>query len=210
MNNKIKIVCIADTHRQHWKIDIPECDIFIFAGDAELDTFKALTDFNDWVGIIKAKHKIVCGGNHDFYLEKRPREELQTYFTNAIYVENESIEIMGIKIWGSPYSVMFNNWAWMMNSAQLAKVWARIPDDTDIVITHSPPFGILDSTPFSKWPCGCPTLLSRMEEIKPKYHIFGHIHNDYGIQVKHGTTFINASLLNDHYKLVNTHHTILY
>ena len=191
---QIKIISVADTHRQHWNINIPECDIFVFAGDAELDSLDALKDFNDWLGTIKAKHKIICGGNHDFYLEERPAEELQTYFTNATYIENESVTIMGIK---------FNNWAWMLNTEELRHVWNTIPDNTDIVITHSPPFGILDSTPFSQWPCGCHHLLNRLNELKPKYHIFGHIHAGYGVATKNGTTYINASILNDHYKLVN-------
>jgi len=210
MSKKIKIISVADTHRQHWKIKIPECDIFIFAGDAEIDSIEALHDFNKWVGTIPAKHKIVTGGNHDFYLADRPAEELQTYFTNAKYVENEAFEIEGIKFWASPYSVKFGKWAWMLKSDQLRHVWNLIPDDTDVVITHSPPFGILDNTPFSQWPCGCPTLLHRIEQLKPKCHIFGHIHNDSGILVKGDTTFINASMLDDYYQLVNSHQTFWY
>ena len=210
MPKKLKIISVADTHRQHWDIKIPECDIFVFAGDGELDSAGALFDFNRWLGTIKAKHKIVSGGNHDFFLAEKPKEELQTYFTNAIYVQNESVEIMGIKFWASPYSVKFGNWAWMLNSQQLEKIWDTIPSDTDIVITHSPPFGILDDTGFSQVPCGCPKLLYKLEEIKPKYHIFGHIHNGSGVYVKGDTTFINASMLDDYYHLVNSHQAFLY
>lgn len=210
----IKIVCISDTHRQHRAMttDITSGDIFIFAGDAEIDTFRALKDFNGWLGELNFKFKIFVAGNHDDYLQKLSTEEKQLFFSNAIYLENSSCKVMGINFWGSPYSPIFNDWAFMLNGKMLKKTWDLIPKKTDIVITHCPPFGILDSTPFSKWPCGCEHLLNRLAIVKPKFHVFGHIHNDAGtFQFEDNTTtFLNCSMLDDHYNYVNEPRIIYY
>jgi Icc-related predicted phosphoesterase len=199
----MRFVCVSDTHRQHWKLEIPIGDIFIFAGDAEIDSFEALKDFNIWLGSVPCKYKIVIGGNHDGYLQSLAMEEKEMFFTNAIYLENSSCQIKGIKFWGSPYSPIFNDWAFMKNGKELKKIWDLIPLKTDIVITHCPPFGIMDNTPFSQWPCGCNHLLNRLTEIKPQFHIFGHIHNGSGETITKNTHFINASILDDYYHLVN-------
>lgn len=203
MKNKLKIVCISDTHRQHFKMEIPDGDILLFAGDAEIDSFDALQDFDDWLGTLNFKHVVVIGGNHDFFTQECNKKDLKYFFTNAIYLENESIQIEGIKIFGSPYSPKFNNWAWMLNAKQLEQIWELIPKDTDILLTHTPPFGILANTEFSKFTLGCPALLRKIEEIKAPYSVFGHIHGGSGVLVTKNTTFINASMLDDYYKYVN-------
>jgi len=202
---KIKVVCVSDSHRQHRKMtdDIPEGDILLFAGDAELDTFEALKDFNDWLGHLKFTHRVVIAGNHDFFTQRCPKEELDLFFTNAIYLQNTSVKLFGINIFGGPYSPTFNKWAWMLNSDRLQQIWELIPKNTNILLTHCPPYGILDHTPFSKWSCGCPHLLKKIEDLKIPYHCFGHIHNDSSVYVKKDTTFINASMLDDYYQYVN-------
>lgn len=199
----VKIVAISDTHRQHWKMTIPDGDILLFCGDAELDSFEALKDFNEWLGTLNFRYKVVIGGNHDFFTEKCNKEELNSFFTNAIYLENDSVQIEGINIFGSPYSPKFNDWAWMLNSNQLEQIWELIPTNTNILITHTPPFGILADTEFSAWPLGCPTLLKKIEYLKIPYHCFGHIHNGSGQLIKKDTHFINCSMLDDYYKYVN-------
>lgn len=199
----MRFVCVSDTHGQHWNLSIPKGDVFIFCGDAEINSPEALRDFNIWLGSIPCTEKIFIAGNHDIYLPSLSFTEIQMTFTNAIYLENSSCEINGIKFWGSPYSPIFNDWAWMLNSSELEKIWSTIPEDTDFLLTHTPPFGILAETPFSKFTLGCPTLLKRVEEIKPDIHCFGHIHNGNGELIKKDTRFINCSVLNDWYKLVN-------
>src|SRR5690606_9104680 len=105
--------------------------------------------------------------------------------------------------WGSPITPYFHNWAFnRKRGAKIKAHWDLIPDDTDILITHGPPFGILDETVYSKR-TGCEELLLRVYQVQPKYHIFGHIHEDYGMLAKRETTFVNASVLDDRYELVN-------
>jgi len=131
-----KIVVIADTHRQHWNIKVPNCDLFIFCGDAEINGLLPLHDFNDWLGTIKATHKIMVGGNHDSELERIGKKECKRLLTNCIYLENEFVEVGGFKIWGSPYSPMFNAWSFMRYDNSLKEIWDTIPLETEILITH--------------------------------------------------------------------------
>jgi len=98
---KIKIVAVGDTHRQHWELKIPKCDIFIFAGDGEINSLLALHDFNDWLGTIDASiAKIIIMGNHDGYAEEIGKDWCKKLFTNAIYLEDEEITIAGLKFYG--------------------------------------------------------------------------------------------------------------
>jgi Icc-related predicted phosphoesterase len=207
-NKKLKIICVADTHRQHWKIKNIEGDIFIFAGDAEIDSYHALSDFNDWLSTINTKHKIIIMGNHDGYVEQIG-DDAYCLFSNAIYLHNEGIQIEGINFWGSPYSPLFNDWAFMKNAEQLAQIWELIPKKVDILITHGPARQLLDISADSHY-CGCPTLNKKIIELKPKYHITGHIHEASGTLKFNETTIINASVLNEKYELVNQPKVIFY
>ena len=107
-----------------------------------------------------------------------------------------------IKIWGSPFTPEFMNWAFMGTPSMLKLVWSQIPANLDVLITHGPPFQILDMT-MDGCNAGCPLLLEKVKVLKPKYHIFGHIHECYGMREKGETAFINASLCNAAYDLVN-------
>ncbi len=167
----IKICVFSDTHGTHRRLKIPKCDILIFGGDA---------------GIVSYKH-----------LEEIGRDDCKLFFTNAIYLENASVQIEGIRFWGSPYSVMFNNWSFMGNSDYLKHIWEYIPKNTDIVITHGPSFGILDAVNWE--PQGCPELRKVIDEIKPKIHITGHIHECRGMFKREFTEHINATIMNEAY-----------
>src|SRR5690606_18309514 len=142
--------------------------------------------------------------NHDFFLEQAHPNIINGMIPkDVIYLNDSGIEINGLKIWGSPITPYFHNWAFnRKRGAEIKKHWNLIPDNTDILITHGPPFGILDETVYSKR-TGCEELLLRVYQIQPKYHIFGHIHEDYGVLSKRETAFVNASVLNDHYQLMN-------
>lgn len=121
----------------------------------------------------------------------------------VVYLNDSSVEIEGIKIWGSPITPWFNDWAFNRDrGSEIKKHWDLIPDDIDILVTHGPPFGILDETVYGKR-TGCEELLLRVYQVKPKYHIFGHIHKDYGSFTKGEITFINASVLDDWYEMRN-------
>jgi len=200
-NKPIKICCFSDTHNQHRRLKIPECDILIFAGDAGITSYEKLEDFNNWLGSLNVKHRIITMGNHDRYCEEIYRNNCKLFFTNAIYLENESVQIEGIRFWGSPYSKIFNNWSFMADDDYLAHIWEYIPDNTDIVITHGPAFGILDVVGWQSE--GSQSLRKRIDEIKPKIHIHGHIHECYGFIKREHTEHINASILDGAYNFVN-------
>ena len=121
---------------------------------------------------------------------------------NIHYLCNDSIEIEGIRFFGSPYSPAFGyGWAFNGFSDDLKKIWNIIPEKTDVIITHCPPFGINDQVRGISM--GCPFLRDKIKEIKPKYHICGHIHEAYGVYQDEHTIYINASLLDEYYKMVN-------
>ena len=199
-NKPIKIVCISDTHRQHWKMDIPDGDILLYAGDAELDSYDAIKDFNYWLSTLNFKHIVVIGGNHDTVLTKYTMEEKEMFFSNAIYLENTSVQIEGIKIFGSPYSLKFFSWAFMKSEEQLEQIWELIPKSTDIILTHAPCRNILDVTTTTGEHCGSISLRDKIKELHPRIHVCGHLHSAHGKYTDNKTDFYNASMLNDHYK----------
>jgi Icc-related predicted phosphoesterase len=199
----IKIVVLSDTHRNHWNIKIPTCDILIHCGDAEINGILPLHDFNDWLGIIPAKHKIVVGGNHDGYLEFLRKDECKRLLTNCTYLENEFLYLEGFKIWGSPFSPMFNACSFMRYDNDLKEIWATIPLETEILITHCPPFGVLDQVLPRDDSQGSRTLKDRVKEVHPYIHLFGHIHEGYGQYTDGKTDYYNVSVLDEQYQVAN-------
>ena len=199
MKKNIKICAVSDTHSYQWDVKIPKCDIFIFAGDAGLTDNVRAWDFYNWLDNLDACYKVIVMGNHDSICERVGKEICKEFFNNAIYLENQSVEIEGIKIWGSPFSKMFNNWYFMRYDNELKEIWDTIPEDTDIVVTHGPAFGWLDRVGWKNE--GSQTLRDRLEEIKPKYHICGHIHSEHNIVQKRNTIIVNASILDNDYKM---------
>ena len=201
----IKLCAIADTHRQHWNIKVPECDLFIFGGDAEIDGLLPLHDFNDWLGTIKAPLvRVVIGGNHDSYLEFIGKDECKRLLTNCIYLENEFLYLEGFKIWGSPYSVEFNGWSFMRYDNNLKEIWDTIPLETEILITHTMPYGILDGVLPRMQSVGSLTLRDRIKEVQPYIQIGGHLHEQgYQNYFNGKTTYYNVSVLNENYQLEN-------
>jgi len=124
---------------------------------------------------------------------------------DVIYLEDSSVELYGYKFYGSPYSNKYRQWAFMKSDENLKEIWSKIPTETDILITHGPPKFIGDLT-VDKVNSGSRTLLEEVKNrIKPLYHIFGHIHEGYGIYNCEdiSTYFINCSNLNEDYDCVN-------
>lgn len=208
-----KIWHFSDTHSLHGLIKVPEgVDIAIFSGDCSnpFDAYKnayEVRNFIEWYGSINIKHKIFVAGNHDGSIERRL--VLRDEFTakGIVYLENESIEIEGIKIWGSPVTPTFGNWYFMKARNKINRLWDQIPYDTDIIITHGPPKTILDlsydrsnNLEF----CGCSALKKRVETIRPRFVMFGHIHNcedikNSGVYMdpNNGIVYSNASCVKD-------------
>ena len=122
------------------------------------------------------------------------------------YLENGSCEFGGLKFWGSPVQPEFMDWAFnVKRGPDIKKYWDMIPDDTDVLITHGPPWGLLDQIRPGREVehLGCGELLKAVRRVKPKLHVFGHIHGGYGSFKEGPTQFVNASLLNEAYRPVN-------
>jgi len=210
---KVKIDIISDIHMA--KPELVGGDILLCAGDLSYrGNIPEIKEMLGWLSEQDYPHIIFIAGNHDFLFENEPlmAKELLKEFPRLVYLEDSAVEVKGLKIWGSPYTPWFHNWAFNLFEPELAKQWQQIPDDTDIVMTHGPPHGILDHTlgsysrPGER--TGCPYLKKRIEEIKPKYHIFGHIHEEYGKATIGPTQYINASIMDLGYKPVNKPVTI--
>lgn len=208
----MRIIALADTHKAYKLFNLPKADVLIHAGDLDVYDYRnELIDFVKWLQKQPIKYKIVIAGNHDKFIftnNYTSKEILKDY---CIYLENSGIEIEGIKFWGSPITPIFLDWFFMAERGeQINKYWKEIPSDTHILITHGPSYGILDQTLAANGEqadnVGCLDLYKRVEELrqnKLKYHIFGHIHEAYGTVTKNNTTFINCSVMNEEYELVN-------
>jgi Icc-related predicted phosphoesterase len=194
----LRLVLLSDTHQLHREVEVPDGDILIHAGDFTMfsESMEAVADFNDWLGDLPHRFKAIVPGNHEFFLEADPSE--RTLLSNATVLINEGIEIEGLRLWGSPATPMYGG-AFGLSSAQDRKrLYARIPQNIDVLISHGPPYGILDTAPISGLHQGCHELLEAVMDIRPKLHVFGHIHGAHGVFRTEHTTFVNASRLDLH------------
>lgn len=212
MDTNIKIVCISDTHGLHDQVELPKGDILIHAGDCtNFGTTAQVSQFIHWFSEQDFKHKIFIAGNHDFFFEEQSEvliHDLLSDYPDVIYLEDSEVTVEGLKIWGSPYTPTFFDWAFMRDRGEeIQQHWDLIPKDTDILITHGPPYRILDTAPGHK-SVGCEELLIAVKKVNPMYHIFGHIHGDYGVEQQIDTTFVNASICSEQYKPINKPITI--
>jgi Icc-related predicted phosphoesterase len=194
--DRVRILALSDTHELHRTINTPlEGDLLIHAGDFSFfhHDLPMVRDFNLWLGELRFRHKIVVPGNHERIMYERP--ELRGLITNATLLVNESLAIEGVKLWGSP--VTCDDEAFGCSTADERRaLYASIPEDTDIVITHGPPYGVRD-VEFRGGGIhrGCPELMAAIERVKPQVHIFGHMHASRGAERRGETTFINAAML---------------
>ncbi|HEX8247651.1 MAG TPA: metallophosphatase domain-containing protein, partial [Pyrinomonadaceae bacterium] len=196
--------CLSDTHNRNEQIKVPGGDILIHAGDATTrGTIDEIVLFNEWFAALPHRHKIFVAGNHDWLFETDNRIARKLLSDEIIYLQDSAVEIEGLKIYGSPWQPWFFDWAFNLPRGEpLAEKWKLIPDDTEILITHGPPFGILDFPP-DGFSVGCERLRRRVEEIRLKLHIFGHIHHSYGTEEKFGVKFVNASVCDEAYEPTN-------
>ncbi len=201
----MKVIFISDTHTKHNDVILPDGDILIHAGDvSSMGRENEINDFIKWFKELPHKHKIFVGGNHDFFFEKAETQIVQNKIPkNVTYLDDSACSIEGLNIWGSPIQPEFFNWAFnRKRGKEIKKHWDLIPNNTDILITHGPPYGVLDKTSDGEH-VGCEDLRNKVFEINPKIHVFGHIHEEYGIIKEKGIVFINASLLNRRYQYTN-------
>lgn len=208
--NSLKIVSISDTHGYHRRIkNIPDADVLIHAGDITgRGEIKVLNDFAMWMKELPHAHKLLIAGNHDLTLERdnAQKQEILKLFQECgiTYLQDSGIEIDNIHFWGSPWQPLFHSWAFNLPRGEaLAEKWALIPDNTNVLITHGPPYQILDAAPrgvFDIEHTGCEALLERVLELTHlRAHVFGHIHNSYGKYEEFNVKFINSCICTESY-----------
>jgi len=199
----MRLVAISDTHCKHKKVSIPDGDILICSGDfTGVGRVREIADFNTWLGKLPHSIKICCSGNHDFLFET-DCSLAKNLLSNAVYLQNEMYETGGLKFWGSPVTPTFLNWAFMLNRGpDILCHWKKVPEGIDVLITHGPPFSVLDTIyPNSEDYLGCEDMYDQIvNRIKPRVHIFGHIHGCGGrVENRHGIKFCNASICDEEY-----------
>jgi predicted phosphohydrolase len=189
----MRIVCLSDTHGLHARLDVPDGDLLLHAGDFSMGgRAREIERFDRWLGTLPHAHKVVVAGNHDFLFEREP-ERARALLTNALYLQDGGLTLAGLRIWGSPWQPWFHDWAFnLARGPELAAKWALIPDGTDVLVTHGPPAAVLDRTVNGE-AVGCRDLALALERVRPRLHLFGHIHESYGRIERDGTIYVNAS-----------------
>ncbi|XP_052799897.1 metallophosphoesterase MPPED2-like isoform X2 [Mya arenaria] len=250
--DRIRFVCISDTHAQLERgapLEIPQGDVLIHAGDLTMSGEpREVAIVNKYLGTLPHKHKIVIAGNHDmtfdsefmankhksrFFtfdsndsyqqdLAKYGVKHIQNMLSNCTYIEDSMVQIYGINIYGSPWTVGSGSWGFQRaRGSGIVSIWNQIPTNTDILITHMPPLGYGDSVqgtlsvarlkPLFGIPpmglkdhVGCVDLLRTVQSrVKPTLHVYGHIHEGYGMRTDGTTTFVNASMCTLKYRPIN-------
>jgi predicted phosphodiesterase len=211
------ITFISDTHTKHEMVgkDLPGGDILIHAGDFMNSGYfwNEAYPFLEWYdGLNQYDNKVLIAGNHDRLFEDKMKEipKMMEDYPNIKYLLDQKTFVDGIKIYGSPWQPEFYDWAFNLprNGEGLSEKWFWIPDDTDILVTHGPPWGHLDVTPYGNMNVGCELLRLRVDEVKPKIHVFGHIHSGYGYKFHEGTHFFNVAVLGERYTYDNKPMTV--
>lgn len=212
----MKLVCISDTHNKHNLIKIPKAEVLCHAGDMTgMGTHQEIYSVSEWFKkLLQDKvvnHIVVTPGNHDWLFaeqEKLARE----YFDhpNIHILINEEVVIDSMKFYGAPQTIEFFSWAYNVPRDKMYLYWNQIPSDTDILITHSPPYGIGDQIKFADdlpglpkrkniEHLGCRDLKDKIYKIQPRLHVWGHIHGGRGIYKIGRTIAINGAILDEHY-----------
>lgn len=217
----VRLVCFSDTHGKHREVVLPPGDILLHGGDfSKSGEVGSIQDMNSYFKESGFSEIILIAGNHDMTLQpdwysdnwerfhRKPFDvdEAQKALKNCIYLQDSTyVTSKGdFEVYGSPWSPFFFDWAFNEQRGQaLREIWKKIPTSTDILITHGPPLGRGDLAS-SEVRAGCYDLLIAVQErVKPRVHIFGHIHEGAGISFDGQTLYINASSLNLGYQSVN-------
>jgi len=218
----LKIWAISDTHGKHGSLMLPnknQIDLVIHAGDASSRMESSINDaemrdFLTWFNNLPYKYKIYVPGNHDTSIEANFHNFAN--YPNVIFLINNSVTIENTTIFGSPQTPTYGTgWSYNTDRDLLHNYWNRIPENTDIVVTHGPPRGILDYMSVNDVTfiqIGCSSLARHIKRVDPVYHIFGHCHQhgdskNCGIfqpnDVKYRTQYLNVSSCDTRHKLIN-------
>jgi Icc-related predicted phosphoesterase len=203
----VKIVFISDVHCKQEELVIPPCDLLVSCGDfSMLGKQNEVRAFHTWMNRQPAKHLISVMGNHEINVEANfglSKEIALEVCPRVHFIEEGLIEIEGVKIWCSAHTPEFCDWAYNVpRGYEIKRHWDMIPDNIDILVTHGPPFGVLDTVRGGPH-LGCEELIKAVERVKPLIHAFGHIHDSFGKIEIDGATYINASICDERYSAVN-------
>lgn len=190
----MRIVAVADTHLYHADLVVPDGDLFVHAGDlCRGGSLHELAQAAQWIRSLPHPVKIVVAGNHDRVFQTNGAAAVAVLGPGISYLEDSGVQIEGVEFWGSPWQPAYHDWAFnLKRGAALAERWARIPEHTEVLITHSPPLGIGDRISVRDRQ-GCADLLARVEVLRPHLHLFGHIHTDGGLWRRGETVFANVT-----------------
>jgi predicted phosphohydrolase len=177
----------------HDELVVPDGDVLVHAGDlcrgGDLDELRQAAA---WIARLPHRHKLIVAGNHDWAFVREPAAA-RSAIGDAIYLQDSGVTIDGLRFWGSPWQPAFHDWAFNLpRGPALAAVWSRIPEDIDVLVTHSPPEGIGDRSPVGGRG-GCADLMRRVAIVRPRLHLFGHIHQDGGLWREAGIAFVNVT-----------------
>lgn len=226
----MRLVFISDTHLidviRGTPLHVPDGDVLVHCGDATMrGTYPEIAQFATSFAAYPHKHKVFVPGNHDwgFQTQLAERGSKGEEIDWAHCLMDRGVTIEGVKFWGSPWQPEFCNWAFNLpRGPALRAHWDKIPNDTDVLVTHSPPMGVLDRVwgYEKKWVkakghvaprrvaehVGCADLLLAVKRVNPRVHAFGHIHCHYGTRSGVDglrTVFINCALADERYYLTN-------
>jgi len=201
----VKIVMISDTHCQTDKIkDMPSGDILLHAGDMTYHgEYHKLDAFNDWLDEQYFSHKVIIPGNHDKTFE-RNWDEAASHVPAADVILNQALyEAEGLKIWGEPRQPWFHDWAFNVERGDMKRlVWDKVPENIDVLLTHGPPYGVLDRTRTGEH-VGCTAQRDWIIKHQPRLVVCGHIHEDPGLAMIGRTLVVNAAICDLQYNVVN-------
>lgn len=217
----MKIVTISDTHTLHDMINVPYGDILIHAGDATLLGYEdEVRKFGKWFRSQPHKYKIFIAGNHDKSFEDTPIKAKQWFFDtkdidslnlytkdNTFYLQEQlvtlTIDGKDITIYGAPHQPEFFNWAFNVPRGEaLKQIWDKIPKGIDVLVTHGPAYGLRDKCNHGE-KVGCQELKKAISRVRPKLHICGHIHEQYGVEEWAGCLIANSSSCNSRHRPIN-------
>lgn len=194
----MRIVCVSDTHGGHRRLEPPDGDVLLIGGDVtDQGTVESLREFDDYLGTLDHEEIVLVAGNHDTCFEDHPVRARHA-LTNARYLEDESTHIAGVRIYGSPWQPRLvetetSIFAFdLPRGAPLAERWEAIPDATDVLVTHTPPQGVRDEI-YTGDALGCRALRTRLEEVDPDLHVFGHVHEQPGVTRADTRCYVNAA-----------------
>ena len=213
--SKMRLIFISDTHSYHKKIELTNCDLLVCSGDISWKGERdILESFDRWIGKLKQKgiirEAVVIPGNHDLSGDSKfiryYQPSFREFFKHCTLLVDQSFDFEGLKIYASPKTPKFGNWAYAYERGLEAKhTWSQIPDDTQLLVTHGPPHSILDQTYYGGENVGCEELYKRVKQLDQLIiHSFGHIHEAFGVEEVGGVHFINASTCTLQYNPTNS------